>query len=160
MYLKKNEIVIKYDSAQRELYKNEDPTCIYPFWPSKVGIHKKGRNFPAMVARKYFEDNGYKVLKQYYLMRCHRQRETNEGFKLICGIFGEGNLRQVISDAKPLIGGDPDLFVYKQDSSDCFFAEVKENDQITRNQSILIPIIEKYLCPVKIVRVVAINKIA
>lgn len=156
MFLKKNEIVIQYDPAERELYKNDDPTCMYPMWPSRVGIHKKGRNFPAMVARKYFEDDGYKVLKQYYLMRCHRQRETNEGFKFICSIFGEGNLRQVISDANPLKGGEPDLFVYMEDLSECFFVEAKEKDQITRNQSILIPIIEKYLCPVKIVRVVAI----
>jgi hypothetical protein len=160
MFLKKFEIIIQYDPSQRELYKNEDPACIYPLWPSKVGIHKKGRNFPAMVARKYFENKGYKVLNQYYLMRCHRKRETNEGFKFLCGIFGEDKLRHVISNARPLIGGDPDLFVYKEDCSDCFFVEVKENDKITRNQSILIPIIERYLCPVKIVRVVATHKVA
>jgi len=52
-------------------------------------------------------------------------------------------------------GGDPDLFVLKDEKNiwSCFFVEVKENDQITENQKALFPIIETYLCPVFIARV-------
>lgn len=151
----RRETIVTYDRRQRELYRNDDPRCIYPQWPGRVGIHRRGRNFPAMVARKHFEDQGYQVLKQYYLVRCSRQRETNEGFAFLCTLFGERKLRTVIAEAGSLKGGDPDLFVYREDRSDCFFVEVKEKDQITGNQATLIPIIEKHLCPVRIVRVQA-----
>ena len=85
----KQEMIVEYDLAQRVLYNNNDPACIYPIWQWRVGIHRKGGNFPAMVARKYFEDLGYKVLKQYYLVRSPNQREYNEGFRIICKIFGK-----------------------------------------------------------------------
>ncbi len=147
------EITVTYPREQRDLYKHDDPCCIYEQWPGRVGIHKAGRNFPAMVAKKHFMDKGYSVLKQYFLMRCPRQREYNEGFAMLCKIFGEPAVRQLIKNALPLKGGDPDLFVYKPDLTEKFFVEVKENDELTSNQLQLFPLIVKHLCPVYVVRV-------
>jgi hypothetical protein len=147
------EIIVYYDARQRELYMRNDPACIYPRFHSTVGIHKQGRNFPAMVARHHFESRGYRVLKDYLLVRCCRQRESNAGFRYLCELMGEEKLRAVIREAGNLRGGDPDLFVYTEDGSDYFFVEVKENDQLMDNQLRLIPMIEKHLCPVHIVRV-------
>lgn len=52
-------------------------------------------------------------------------------------------------------GGDPDLFVYKRDGQRVrFFVEAKHNDNLTTNQQVVFPLIEKLLgCPVKIVRI-------
>jgi hypothetical protein len=153
------EIIIEYPMKQRKLYDKNDEKCIYPIWPSKVGIHKAGGNFPAMVAREYFEDLGYIVLPQYYLVRCPKQRKSNEGFKLICKIFSKQRVSKVLDASKAinLKGGDPDLFVYKKNFTEGFFVEVKEKDKLSTNQLSLIPIIEKYLCPVLIARVKPIN---
>ena len=147
------EIVVTYPRKQKDLYKQDDPACIYEQWPSRVGIHKAGRNFPAMVAKKYFKDRGYEVLKQYYLVRCPKLRETNEGFRAICHMFGMEAMLNVLREASHLKGGDPDLFVYKEDLSEKFFVEVKEDDKLTENQLKLFPIIVKHLCPVYVVRV-------
>jgi hypothetical protein len=54
-----------------------------------------------------------------------------------------------------MASGDPDLFVYNESTGDRFFVEVKENDQITDNQKVLFPLIDKFLCPVFIARVIA-----
>jgi hypothetical protein len=147
------EILVRYDGRQRDLYMRDDPACIYPRYHSKVGIHKRGRNFPAMVTRHHFESRGYLVLKDYLLVRCCRQRESNAGFHFLCTLMGEEKLRTVIREAGNLRGGDPDLFVYKEDLSDYFFVEVKEKDQLMDNQLRLLPIIERHLCPVHVVRV-------
>ncbi len=144
-------ITIEYEKKQKELYMADDPRCIYPQWHSRVGIHSRGRNFAAMVARKYCEDKGYSVLKGYYLMRCPRLRETNEGFITICRIFGKEKMLRFLTAARHLRGGDPDLFVYRPDYSECFFVEAKaEGDKLNENQLQLIPIIRKLLCPVYI----------
>jgi hypothetical protein len=147
------EITIEYSPAQRTLYDNNDPSCIYPIWPCRIGIHKKGGNFPVMVVSKYYEDKGYTALARYLLVRCPNQREYNDGFRTICKIFGKEKMLQVLQASRHLKGGDPDLFVYNKDFSECFFVEVKEKDNLILNQLALIPIIKKYLCPVYIVRV-------
>ncbi|OGP56521.1 MAG: hypothetical protein A2162_10560 [Deltaproteobacteria bacterium RBG_13_52_11b] len=59
------------------------------------------------------------------------------------------------SIGKKIASGDPDLFVYNENIRDRFFVEVKENDQITDNQKVLFPLIEEFLCPVFIARVIA-----
>jgi len=38
--------------------------------------------------------------------------------------------------------------VYNESKGDWFFVEIKENDQVTDNQRILFPFIQKFLCPV------------
>ncbi|MFC1839810.1 VRR-NUC domain-containing protein [Thermodesulfobacteriota bacterium] len=89
------------------------------------------------------------------------KRERMNGFKKICQIFSEEKVRKCIAEAdniflsfgKKKAAGDPDLFVHMKDLKDCFFVEVKENDQVTPNQKISFPIIEKHLCPVFIARV-------
>jgi hypothetical protein len=156
--IKKNnereEIIIDYSLEQRKLFLKNDAKCIYPTFP-RIGIHRTGGNFPAMVVRKHYEDLGYSVVDRYFLIRCSRKRENNDGFKKLCKIFGEEKVNKTLADAKSkkLKGGDPDLFVYKEDFSESFFVEVKENDELIQNQLILIPIIEKHLCPVYVARV-------
>jgi hypothetical protein len=116
-----------------------------------------------MVAKKYFQDSKYCVEENFLLVRNRKKRESNEGFRRLCKIFGEERVRKVIeiadksfsSKEKRIAGGDPDLFVFKNEKHfwPCFFVEVKENDQITENQKVLFPILETYLCPVLIARV-------
>jgi hypothetical protein len=159
---KRPEILIEYDSKQREYYK-KNRHCIYEQWKIPKGIHKAGGNFPVMVAKKYFQDRKYCVEDNFYLVRNRKKRESMEGFKRLCRIFGEQRIRRAIektdrifsSRGKRVAGGDPDLFVFKNEKrfGPCFFVEVKENDQITENQKALFPILETYLCPVLIARV-------
>jgi hypothetical protein len=116
-----------------------------------------------MVAKKYFEDHGYNVESYYYLVRNRNKREKMLGFKKICRIFSEPQVRLLIAEVessfrsigKKIASGDPDLFVYNESTGDRFFVEVKENDQITDNQKVLFPLIQKLLCPVYIARVSA-----
>ena len=153
-------IEITYEYEQRRLYENKDQHCIYEQFERQVGINKG--NFAEMVAGKYFKDEGYSVESFYYLVRNRRKRERMSGFHKILEIFGEAKVRGCIAEAdatflshgKKSAAGDPDLFVYRNGSSnDCFFVEVKENDPIQPNQHILFPIIEKHLCPVYIAKV-------
>jgi hypothetical protein len=155
------EIQITYPIEQRILYRKKDKTCIYDQFPRQVGINKG--NFVEMVAKKYFEEQGFNVESYYYLVRNKKKRERMPGFKKICRIFDEGKVRLLIAEAdkvfrsigKKITSGDPDLFIYNESTGDRFFVEVKENDQVTDNQKVLFPLIEKHLCPVFIVRVIA-----
>jgi hypothetical protein len=157
----KSEIPLAYPDIQKKLYFADNFKSIYPFWKRNVGIHKAGRNFPVMVAEKFFKDLGYEVLDSYLLVRQPRKRENNSGYKKLCRIFGKEKVRKVLEESKPILkrqpGGDPDLFVYKRKSREFFFIEVKENDRLTENQKNLFPIIEKYLAPVYVVRVRSFN---
>jgi hypothetical protein len=155
------EIPITYLREQRILYETKDNRCIYDQFERKVGINKG--NFVEMVAKKYFEDKGYTVESYYYLVRNRNKRKKIPGFNKICRIFGEPKVRQLIAEAdnafrsigKTIASGDPDLFVYNESIKERFFVEVKENDQITDNQRILFPLIQKFLCQVFIARVSA-----
>lgn len=155
------EIQIIYPKEQRILYQKKDRTCIYDQFPRQVGINKG--NFVDMVAKKYFEGQGYSVESYYYLVRNRKKRERMPGFMKICHIFGESKVRLLIREAesafrsvgKTAASGDPDLFVYNESREDRFFVEVKENDHITDNQRILFPLIQKFLYPVFIARVIA-----
>jgi hypothetical protein len=154
------EIQITYPKEQRILYDKKDNRCIYRQFERQVGINKG--NFVEMVAKKYFKDQGYNVESYYYLVRNRNKRENMPGFMKICDIFGEPKVRLLIAQAenafqsisKTVVSGDPDLFVYNESRQDRFFVEVKEKDHITDNQKILFPLIEKFLCPVFVARVV------
>ena len=154
------EIQINYSKEQRILYEKKDLKCIYDQFPRQVGINKG--NFVEMVAKKYFETQGYAVETYYYLVRNRNKRERTPGFKKICHIFGETQVRLLIAEAdkafrsigKKIASGDPDLFVYNGSTGGRFFVEVKENDQITDNQRILFPLIKTFLCPVFVARVI------
>jgi len=67
-------------------------------------------------------------------------------------------IQEVLDASKQLSlrGGDPDLFVYKDDKSELFFAEAKDTDKPTKNQLALFPIIKKHLCPVIVARIKAV----
>jgi hypothetical protein len=161
MFTTKGEIPLAYPDIQKKLYFESNPKTVYPIWKWNVGIHKAGRNFPVMVAEKFFKDLGYKVLDQYLLIRQPRKRENNPGYKKLRRIFGREKINKVIEESKPSLkiqpGGDPDLFVYNTKNREFFFVEVKENDHLTENQKNVLPIIEKYLAPVYLVRVRSFN---
>ncbi len=154
------EIQITYSKEQRVLYQQKDLRCIYHQFPRQVGINKG--NFVEMVAKKYFEEQGYNVEIYYYLVRNKKKRERMPGFKKICHIFSEGKVRLLIAEAgkgfrsigKKIASGDPDLFVYNESTGDWFFVEIKKNDRVTDNQRILFPLIQKCLCPVFVARVI------
>ncbi len=154
------EILINYSKEQRILYEKKDLKCIYDQFPRQVGINKG--NFVEMVAKKSFEEQGYSVEIYYYLVRNKKKRERMPGFIKICHIFSEGKVRLLIAEAekafrsigKKIASGDPDLFVYNENTGDCFFVEIKENDHVTDNQRILFPLIQKLLCPVFVARVI------
>ena len=86
---KRPEILIEYDSEQREYYRKGDKRRIYEQWRRQLGIHKAGGNFPVMVAKKYFQDSKYCVEENFLLVRNRKKRESNEGFRRLCKIFGD-----------------------------------------------------------------------
>ena len=67
------EIQITYSKKQRILYQQKNLSCIYDQFPRQVGINKG--NFVEMVAKKYFEEQGYNVEIYYYLVRNKKKRE-------------------------------------------------------------------------------------
>ena len=77
-------------------------------------------NFVEMVAKKYFEEQGYNIESYYYLVRNRNKREKMPEFSKICHISGEAKVRLLIAEAdeafrsigKKIASGDPDLFVY------------------------------------------------
>jgi hypothetical protein len=154
------EIQIMYPKEQRNFYEKKDSRCIYGQFPRQVGINKG--NFVEMVAKKYFEERGYAVQTYDYLVRNRNKRERMPGFKKICYIFGEAQARLLIAEAdrafrsigKKIASVEADLFVCNESTGDRFFGEVKGDDQITDNQRILFPLIQKILCPVFVARVI------
>lgn len=153
------EIRVTYPKEQRQLYKDKNDCCIYGQFERQVGINKG--NFVEMVVKKNFEDQGYNVASYYYLVRNRKKREGMPGFKKICQIFGETQVRTLIAESdrafrskgKNISSGDPYLFVYNEKIRKYFFIEAKENDQIILNQKVLFPLIQKYLCPLYVARV-------
>ena len=67
------EIQITYPKEQRNFYDQKDSRCIYDQFQRQVGINKG--NFVEMVAKKYFEEQGYNVEIYYYLVRNKKKRE-------------------------------------------------------------------------------------
>ena len=90
------------------------------------------------------------------------QREEDEGFRVICEIFGKQKVRKVIRESERALfargmrrGGGPDLFVFRKGYSESFFVEAKEPpDKLRPNQEIVIPIIVRYLCPVILANII------
>ena len=154
------ELLINYDRTQKINYFEHPELCIYSQWDKPWGIHKTGKNFPVMVAHKYFEDLSYNVFLSgaksdgYTLVRYRKSRQKYPGYNHLLKLFPD-KIETVIKEANQnnLSGGDPDIFVSKNSSLDSFFVEVKENDGLTDNQIRLFPIIEKYLSPVLLVRI-------
>ncbi len=156
----RTEFSINYDRIQKSYYFERPDLCIYSQWDKPWGIHKTGKNFPVMVAHKYFEDLSYNVFLSgaksdgYTLVRYRKSRQKYPGYNHLLKLFPD-KIETVIKEANQnnLSGGDPDIFVSKNSSLDSFFVEVKENDGLTDTQIRLFPIIEKYLSPVLLVRI-------
>ncbi len=89
---------ITYPKEQRVLYEKKDKSCIYDQFERQVGINEG--NFVEMVAKKYFEDHGYNVESYYYLVRNRNKREKMFGFKKICRIFSEPQVRLLIAEVE------------------------------------------------------------
>ena len=112
------EIQLTYRKERRISYQKKEKTCIYDQFQRQVGINRG--NFVEMVAKKYFEEQGYNIESYYYLVRNRNKREKMPEFSKICHISGEAKVRLLIAEAdeafrsigKKIASGDPDLFVY------------------------------------------------
>ena len=51
----RGEIPLAYPDIEKKFYFSNNFKSIYPFWKTNVGIHKAGRDFPVMVAEKFFK---------------------------------------------------------------------------------------------------------
>jgi hypothetical protein len=159
-FIDRPEFYVSYEKVQKKNYFENQALCIYPQWDKPWGIHKKGKNFPVMVVKKFLLDKGYDVFPSgekengYGLIRYRKSRQKYPAYPVLLKLFGE-NIASVISDAadNDIIGGDPDIFACKKPAPSAFFIEVKEDDHLNENQMKLFPIIEKYLCPVLLIRV-------
>jgi hypothetical protein len=177
------EFEIFYDPKQEELYAEQHPDSIYPQWPLRDGRYKGSTSyeFPAMIVAKYYRDLGYTVWysepripndETFILLHFAGYRKgsrpelkgrPHKSFERMKDMFGENIIEKVVKlanaekkekyDLTP-DGGDPDLFVFKHDGQqERFFVEVKKDDELNDKQKISFPIIESYLCEVKIARV-------
>jgi hypothetical protein len=168
----------------KRLYMAKNPSCIYyPYrWLYLKGRHKKGREFPVVIAEKHFIDQGYKVWvsgqskigkKAFNLLNFPSARkERDQSYLKMIEVFGEKKIDKFIFFVEKKKkkyglrrnGGDPDLFVQNiLNPSDRFFVEVKAEDftgrrryrdKLTNQQHLVFPLIEKYLkCRVRIAKV-------
>jgi len=159
-FINRPELCIGYDEKQKTNYFDHLELCIYSQWDKPWGIHKTGKNFPVMVAQHFLKDKNYNVFLSgaksdgYALIRYRASRQKYPGYNYLVNLFAD-EIKSVITAASNsnLSGGDPDIFVSKNSLSTSFFIEVKEDDNLTDNQIRLFPIIEKYLCPVLLIRV-------
>lgn len=159
-FINRPELNIHYDAKQKINYFEHPKSCIYSQWDKPWGIHRIGKNFPVMVAQKFLKDKNYNVFLSgaksdgYTLIRYRASRQKYPGYHYLLKLFSD-KIETVITKAvnSNLSGGDPDIFVSKNSLSTSFFIEVKEKDKLTKNQIGLFPIIEKYLCPVLLIRV-------
>lgn len=173
------EIVVSYNPAQRQLYEDGRPSEYDPWrWPADLLIgrnNRKDRCFPEVAVTAHFERRGYHVLlsapkwdapkydeRGFILFHYRGMRRTgHSAFRRMQKHFPAidlNDLAELAYKAKRDAsrsggGGDPDLFVFRREPRKRFFVEVKDQDGLHPNQLVCFPIIEKYLCPVKIVRI-------
>ncbi len=167
-----SETLLKFPREQIELYATNDPTCIYDPWPLRQGRGKYGE-FPVVVLRKHYIDQGYKVLAseprlphgEGFIVVSYpgKRRRRDPAYLRMAELFGLEALDSLnalcdkakLEASESLGGGDPDLFVYKPQTSERFFVEVKHKDFITPKQRAVFPLLHEQLCEVKIMRVFA-----
>lgn len=170
------EIDIFYDELQRRFYEQRSSQGIYfkNRWPDNL---RQGRNkdgcFPEIAVRYYYNSKGYSVLMSeprlpinegYILCSFPGYREKKHpSYTIMANFFEIADLEKLNKKAdivKKEInngkrhGGDPDLFVFKQDGSEKFFVEVKDNDSLHKNQIACFPLIEDFLnCEIRVARI-------
>jgi len=118
-------------------------------------------NFSSVAAKHFLTGKGFHVLvtgEDFALLLDRETRRYSEGFKIICDIFGEMKVKELL-DKVASNGGEPDLFVYlDQDPNNAWFVEVKKRgERLTRTQMKHFPLIQNILCPVEILRLVPSN---
>jgi hypothetical protein len=151
-----HEIPIAYPDEQRALFLSpKGNLSIYPKWHRK-GIQAKTGNFPAMVAKKYFRDIGFKVIVAPKIVWRIKPWDEGADRRKMDDLFGRDMIEKVRLGAEKLglRGGDPDLFVYRDSGpSDYrrFFVEVKMPPDRTRaSQKAVFQLYERYLAPVHV----------
>jgi len=116
--------------------------------------------FPEYFTGMHYTIKGYKFLFEPYLENFLLFDSKKTELKNIQDKF-IGILRKVIGDdnflylkriTKNFKTGQPDLFIYNEDTGDYFFAEVKFSDKLQEHQKKLIRLIGKRI-PVKLVSV-------
>ena len=119
------------------------------------------KNSSAMIVKHWFKNQGFNVLvsdEDYNLLFERRNRYRSDGFNVICKIFGQDKVEELLEKA-PQNGGDPDLFIYLNPSpKTSWFVEVKKmipNECLTPLQRKHFPLITDSLCPVEIARIVS-----
>jgi len=164
------ETKIPYDRQQEQLYRDEDPACVFhkARWPLRAGRGRYGE-FPLVVAREHYRTKGYTVLAseprlpngEGFIVLAYpgKRRARDLAYQRMEDIFGwkivaDLNARADKAKGKMKGGGDPDLFVFRPDNpKGRFFVEVKHRDQLTKKQRATFSFIQE-LCPIKVVRVV------
>jgi hypothetical protein len=183
MWTPSSEFTIQVSEEQKRFYKVNDARSIYydSRWIYRKGRHKGGE-FPVVVARKHFMDQGYKVwvsgqsklgIDAFILAMFPSARKArDQSYLNMVKVFGEKKLDRfiaIIEQEKEKCGlarhgGDPDLFVQStQNPSDRFFVEVKAedftgrrryHDKLNKQQHLLFPLIETQLkCQVRLAKV-------
>lgn len=148
------------DKIQRQ-YRREGLEI--PIYSICQGIQKGGgnNNFAAMVVKQFLMTQKFQVLsssEEFALLFDRGKRDETDGFRIICRIFGEERVKELMTKA-PRNGGEPDLFVYfDHDPKNAWFVEAKRKDEsLTPSQKQNFPLIERSLCPIVIARIVPSN---
>jgi len=183
MWTPNNEFTLQVSETEKRLYEDDDPRCIYysQRWLYRKGRHNKGE-FPVIVVRKHFIDNGYRVwvsgqskqgIDAFILAMFPNARlRRDQSYINILRVFGEKEIEEFIMIAETQKrnegiarhGGDPDLLVQNiADPADKFFVEVKAEDlsgkrkykdKLNKQQLLVFPLIEGHLkCQVRIANV-------
>lgn len=165
----RNRIALECEAVPSQLPKCQYQPCIPLKGKSRAG------EFALTVVRKAYLEQGYEVWlsdsdgkrKDTFILvsypHLRSQRPLHPAYKRMVTKFGLENieeLNQRIKHAKEGRGisnhggGDPDLFIFNEE--EWFFVEAKHRDDLTLNQQISFPYIDQLLCPVRIVRLVAV----
>lgn len=183
MWKPSREFTLQVSAEEKRLYKANDPRSVYykDRWIYRKGRHKGGE-FPVVVVRKHFLDQGYGVwvsgqsklgMDAFILaMFPGGRRKRDQSYLNMVKVFGEEEIYRFISiveqekkiNGLPRHGGDPDLFVQNNNNhKDRFFIEVKAEDdtgkypykdRLNEQQHLVFPLIEKHLkCEVCLAKV-------
>src|SRR4030042_4549987 len=169
-----SEFTLQVSEEEKCLYKANDPRSLYHThrWIYQKGRHKGGE-FPVVVVRKHFMDQGYKVWVSgqsklgtdafILAMFPGARQRRDESYLTMIEVFGEEKIDKFIAIAEQekkryglsRHGGDPDLFVQNPKNLDeRFFVEVKAEDltcehrykdDLNAQQLLVFPLIEKHL---------------
>jgi hypothetical protein len=171
-----SELIVPYDPDELRKYEQRDGRSIFHHdgYPTELwrGIYKRGR-FPEVAVRASLRALGFSVLISapdmpdgggYILTHYAGKRSRMDAaFKRMFKWFPESLIQELNRECDVLkrnvsgnrAGGDPDLFVFG-DAGDCFFVEVKDEDELREKQRVIFSKIAEILrCDVLMARVTA-----